>query len=373
MDYGSNSTMDNWIISELNSLVSNVTKSLDEYDSTTAARNLEEFVELLSNWYVRRNRRRFWKSENDEDKISAHSTLYICLLTVTKLIAPITPFISEEIYQNLVRNLDLEAPESVHLSPFPVADTNKINSRLDTATRLAMKISSIGRSARSKAGIRVRQPLHSVLVKTPNESETDDLNIVKDQIIEELNVKDVLKLDNELMVLDFDIDINKAVLGPKYGSEMSTIANALKLLDSNEIAMKAKNGESFDVAGYTLHQEDISINIVDKQNFTSISENGYTITINTEMSAQLIGEGIAREIVHKIQGMRKSAGFQIEDQISIYYESDDVISNVISEFSSYIQQETLATSLLAAKPTDKSYTERQNVNDFDLLIGITRK
>ena len=373
MDYGSNSTMDNWIISELNSLVSNVTKSLDEYDSTTAARNLEEFVELLSNWYVRRNRRRFWKSENDEDKISAHSTLYICLLTVTKLIAPITPFISEEIYQNLVRNLDLEAPESVHLSPFPVADTNKINSRLDTATRLAMKISSIGRSARSKAGIRVRQPLHSVLVKTPNESETDDLNIVKDQIIEELNVKDVLKLDNELMVLDFDIDINKAVLGPKYGSEMSTISNALKLLDSNEIAMKAKNGESFDVAGYTLHQEDISINIVDKQNFTSISENGYTITINTEMSAQLIGEGIAREIVHKIQGMRKSAGFQIEDQISIYYESDDVISNVISEFSSYIQQETLATSLLAAKPTDKSYTERQKVNDFDLLIGITRK
>ena len=175
------------------------------------------------------------------------------------------------------------------------------------------------------------------------------------------------------MVLDFDIDINKAVLGPKYGSEMSTIANALKLLDSNEIAIKAKNGESFDVAGYTLHQEDISINIVDKQNFTSISENGYTITINTEMSAQLIGEGIAREIVHKIQGMRKSAGFQIEDQISIYYESDDVISNVISEFSSYIQQETLATSLLAAKPTDKSYTERQKVNDFDLLIGITRK
>ena len=367
------SDMDRWIISELNSLTTNVTKSLDEYDSTTATRNIEEFVELLSNWYVRRNRRRFWKSENDKDKISAHNTLYTCLVVLSKLIAPITPFVSEEIYQNLVKNIDIRAPESVHLSTFPVPDSSKIDDKLDIATRLAMRISSMGRSARSKAGIKVRQPLYSVHVKTPNDNEMDDLNIVKEQIMDELNVKNVIKLDNELQVLDFKVSINKATLGPKFGNEISKIGMALDEENNNDIALKAKNGETFILAGYPLTQEDVLISSIDKLNFTSISDNGYTITICTEMSDQLVHEGIARELVHKIQSMRRSAEFQIEDQICIYHESEGLISDVINEFSKYIQQETLATAVLPSTPPSNSYTERQTINNDEVFIGIIRK
>ena len=183
----SKSELDMWILSELNSLISTVTNDLDNYDPSNASRHLEEFVELLSNWYVRRSRRRFWKSENDEDKISAYETLYSCLVTISKLLAPIVPFISEEMYQNLVRSVDPTAEESVHFNTYPIADSGLINNTLSETTRLAMKISSLGRSARSKAGIKVRQPISKIYVKTRSDQEADLIDNISSQVLEELN------------------------------------------------------------------------------------------------------------------------------------------------------------------------------------------
>ncbi|GAI42527.1 unnamed protein product, partial [marine sediment metagenome] len=185
------SELDNWIISELNQLIVDVDKALDGYNPTEAGRKIESFVADLSNWYVRRSRRRFWKSENDADKLSAYTTLYECLVTLSKLLAPLTPFLAEELYQNLVCSAFPEAPDSVHLTDFPVADMAKIDKQLSDDTRLAMKISSLGRAARSKAGIKVRQPLAKVVVSVASSDEEESLKRLKPQIFEELNVKDL--------------------------------------------------------------------------------------------------------------------------------------------------------------------------------------
>ncbi len=368
----SQSDMDLWILSELNSLIAEVTQSLNGYDSSNAVKKIEEFVELLSNWYVRRNRRRFWKTENDQDKMYAYHTLYTCLIGITKLIAPITPFLSEEIYQNLVRKMYRDAPESVHLSTFPLSDNSQIDSRLSVSTRLAMKISSLGRSARSKAGIKVRQPLSTILIKTPNPDEILDLELIKDQIADELNVKEIRKLDNELDVLDFQVRLNQSVLGPKYGSELSNISKQLDKCDSNEVALTILAGNSFDVGGYVLSPEELSITPSNKPNFLSVFDGGYIVSISTAISTELAQEGITRELVHRIQNMRKSAGFAIEDHIEIHYVSDLELSEIIKNFYSYIIQETLSEQITQETAPNGSYTERQNIENHEILLSITK-
>ena len=289
------SEIDRWVLSELNVLIARVDDYLAHYNPTDAARCIEEFVELLSNWYVRRSRRRFWKSENDEDKLQAYVTLYRCLVALSKLMAPLTPFLADEMYRNLVASQDDSAPESVHLAGSPVADEEAIDQRLMEATRLAMHLSSLGRAARSSAGIRVRQPLRRVVVKLRTPQEEEYLSTVREQVLEELNVK--------------------------------------------ELALAAGGGIP---AGYQMAEE-----------------GGYAVAVDTTITPELADEGLARELVRRIQNLRRAADFELTDRIVTYYTGGERVRRVMRSLSDYIRQETLSEELREGEPDVGAYQEEQ--------------
>jgi isoleucyl-tRNA synthetase len=328
----SQSELDRWIISELNQLIADVDTALDSYNPTEAGRKIEGFVDDLSNWYVRRSRRRFWKSENDADKLSAYTTLYECLVTLSKLLAPFTPFLAEEIYQNLVCSVFPEAPDSVHLADFPEADKSKVDRRLSADIRLAMEISSTGRAARSKAGIKVRQPLAHAVVSVSGSSDEKSLERLKSQILEELNVKDIiLKGLTEVGELD------------GHGYAVSGIEQRRREHDFYEKGLSTLFG---------VHM----------------------VAVPTEISPELAVEGMAREIVHRLQIMRRSAGFDIADHITTYYQGDDYVRQVMADkdLAGYIKQETLSRQLIEGIPEPGAYTESHRLGDHEVLLGVKR-
>ena len=367
------SEIDRWVLSELHSLVADVTQRMEEYDPTDAGRRIEDFVDLLSNWYVRRSRRRFWKSENDQDKLSAHHTLYTCLVTLAKVLAPFTPFVAEELYQNLVRSVDPDAPESVHLSDYPVSDPSQIDTQLSQAMRLAMKISSLGRSARSKAGTKVRQPLSRVLVKPRTAEEKALLGQVSPQILDELNVKEIAPLERDEEALAFQIRLNPAVAGAKYGAEMSRIASALGQADATTVALRIRAGLEVEVDGQTLQPEEVTVTASDKPGYASATEGGYTVAISTELTDDLRDEGVARELVHRLQNMRRSAEFDIADYIVTFYSGEETVSAVMGRFADYIKQETLSEELVEGEPPTEAHTERQQLDGMEVLLGVMRR
>ena len=304
--------LDRWILSELNQLVKDVDASLETYGLTEACRKLEGFVDGLSNWYVRRSRRRFWKSENDADKLSAYNTLYECLVTVSKLLAPFTPFLAEELYQNLVLSAFPDAPESIHLADFPSADESRIDRQLTEDNRLAMKVCSMGRSVRSQARIKVRQPLETLCVGVSSEHEKRALDRVAPLVLEELNVKELM------------YDSVEKVTG----------------LEGKEYAI--------------------------------VSEAGTSVAITTFITAELEAEGMAREIVHRIQNMRRSAGYDIADHINMYYEADAWIMQSLSSFADYVKQETLAREIDESVPDDVDLKETFKISGYNILLGVKK-
>ncbi|MBA7649732.1 Isoleucine--tRNA ligase [subsurface metagenome] len=306
----SHSELDRWIISELNQLIADVDAALESYDPTGAGRKIESFVDDLSNWYVRRSRRRFWKSENDADKLSAYTTLYQCLVTLAKLLAPFTPFLVEELYQNLVGSVFPDEPESVHLTDFPAADETKINKQLAAETRLVMRVASLGRAARSEAGIKVRQPLARLLVKVRSGRQKNALKHLASQVLEEVNVK-------ELDIVD-------------------------------------------------------EIPVVKHKEWPLASEGDLTVMLDTDISPELAAEGMAREIVRRLQMMRRSAGFDIADHITTYYQGDDYVKQVMADFADYIKQETLSEQLVDGVPEAGVYTESYKLDGYELLLGVKR-
>jgi len=314
------SELDHWIISELNQLILDVDAALDGYSPTEAGRKIESFVDGLSNWYVRRSRRRFWKSENDADKLSAHNTLYQCLVTLSKLMAPLTPFLAEELYQNLVCSVSPEAPDSVHLTDFPVADRSQIDQQLISDIRLAMRLSSLGRALRSKASIKVRQPLESQYVSFRMERAVKS-EAIKQSVLDELNVK------------------------------------LIKLLTEEELADMARNPD------YVVDDEAAPSTAIYKH----LSED----PIKAE---QLKKEGIAREIVRRLQTMRRSAGFDIADHIVTYYQGDDYIGEVMadSNLGGYIRQETLSRELIEGGLEETELSETYQLSGRTIWLGVKR-
>ena len=304
------SVLDRWIISELNQLVLDVDAALGSYHPTEAGRKIEGFVSDLSNWYVRRSRRRFWKSESDADKLAAYTTLYQCLVTLAKLMAPFTPLLAEALYQNLVGSVYPEAQDSVHLTDFPEADKSQIDEQLSADTGLAMKLSSLGRAARSQAGIKVRQPLAGALVSLASTMEKPSLGRVEPQVMEELNVK---------------------------GLELVASADDLER------------------PGYMVS-----------------AEGGYGVAIPTEIPPELAAEGMAREIVHRLQTMRRRANFDIADHIITYYQGDDYIHQVLADFGDYIKRETLSRQLDEGIPAEGVFTERYSLAGHDLYLAVAR-
>lgn len=308
--------LDNWISSELNRLVSEVSKLMDSYNPTSATRRIEGFIDNLSNWYVRRNRRRFWKSENDADKLAAYTTLHQCLVTLSQLLAPFVPFIAEELYQNLFRSVNPGAGESVHLTDFPIADETKINGKLNGDVELAMKISSLGRAARAKAGVKVRQPLDKALVGVETEEEKKALKNLATEVMEEINVK-------QLVILS-----------------------------------EAKEREEF-----PSNMPDYSVT----------NDARYWVAISTELTPELIAEGVSRELVRHLQNMRRNAKFDITDHIITYYQTKEpLIKQVINTFADYIKQETLSQELIDGLLPDRAHGEKHRISNSEVSLAIKK-
>ena len=411
--------LDRWILSELNQVVAEVTDAFENFDPDRAARHVEGFVEYLSNWYVRRSRRRFWKAgilaENaDADKHGAYATLYDCLLTLIKLIAPVMPFMTEQMYQNLAGSTG-KARESIHLDDFPLADESLIDESLSSATRMIMQLSSMGRAARQKAGIKVRQPVQTMKVLVSSEAGKATVEALSDQLREELNVKDVEVIyDSEgmgsIQFWDWKVSPNMSILGPKYGPRLREITQGLAKMDAREVVTKMLHhqqivipsmdeslppielGASMDELS-RIHDSappssaflsadaadakwtgifDILEERISPEGFAAEEDRGYSVALSTEITPSLRLEGDARELVHGIQNMRRSADFDIADHIVTYYEGSPEIDAVIAAHSEYIRQETLSQELLSHSPADDAYTETLKVNDIQATIGVRR-
>ena len=366
------SGLDRWIESELHRLVKDVTDSLDNYDPTNAGRRIEGFVDVLSNWYVRRSRRRFWKSENDAEKQSAYDTLYGCLVTLSKLIAPFTPFLAEELYRNLVYAVDSSAPESVHLASFPEANESLIDPALNDEARLAMKVSSLGRAARSKAGIKVRQPLASVKVMVRDAGEREALQRSFDQVGEELNVKALEFAESPSELYDYKVTANTPLLGPKYGKDTPKIAKGLGEMDSREVAEAVNAGRSVEVAGFTLEPGEVNLQAVEREGLSVAAEGEYAVAVPTTVSAELAREGMARELVHRLQTMRRSAGFEVVDQIVSYLVGDGAPVEALAAFESYVKQETLSREVRTSAPPPDAFVETHKLDGQEVVLGVVK-
>ncbi len=369
-------TMDRWVLSELNHLVADVDEAMEGYNVTGATRLIEEFVHHLSNWYVRRNRRRFWKGEQDEDKAAAHLTLHDCLLTLSKLLAPFTPFVAEEMYRNLALSADATAPESVHLADYPSADPALIDRKLTESMKLAIRASSLGRAARNKAQIKIRQPIEAAIVKVRSEAEKEMLEGLSSYVRDELNAKRLEIVEDENDLVEYSVRPVPRLVGPKHGDRLSAIRGALGAMDAKAVADLVRRGEeiSVEVEGETVRllPEEVQVDASDREGLASMEENGFLVAIKTHLSEELQREGLAREVVRRIQTMRKSADFRIEDTITTYYLGEEDVMSVIEEFKDYIARETLSRNMIASAAPDGIYSEETKVDGQKLLIGIAR-
>ncbi|MFQ5812386.1 MAG: isoleucine--tRNA ligase [Anaerolineae bacterium] len=376
--------LDRWILSELHLLVQRVTTALDNYDVTGAARPFQRFVDDLSNWYVRRSRRRFWKGEEDEDKAAAYSTLYECLTTLAKLLAPFMPFIAEEMYQNLVRSVDAAAPESVHLCDYPQANEALIDEELVEDTRLVMRLVSLGHGARNRVGIKLRQPLAQALFKVRSESEAESLRRLADQVLDELNVKELVFLEDAAQVVDYRVSPVPHLLGKKYGALFPKLRAALAELDQAELARRVQAGEAvaLDIVGQTVNllPEELEVRTEAKTGYAVAEEVGYPSTgsghrlaaISTTLNDELIQEGLARELVRRIQIMRKEAGFRIEDRITTYYQAGPTLREVLETLGQYIKGETLSTKLIEGEPPAEAHVQTFEIGGEEITLGLVK-
>lgn len=368
-DFKITNIMDKWIISKLNTLVKEVDSKLDNYDITGAAIEIEEFTDELSNWYVRRNRERFWSQELNDEKIGAYVTLYNVLTTLIKVSAPFVPFMTEEIYQNLVINLDSTALESVHLCQWPEVDESVIDKNLEAEMDLAYKIVKLGRSARNAVNIKNRQPLSEMLISidTLPEYYTD---IVK----EELNVKEV-KLGAEMSdYVNFEIKPNLPVLGREYGKLIPKIREEISKKNQMDLANKVKQGkvEYIEIDGIEigLDANNLLITMQGKEGFAFSGEGEIGVVLDTTITPELQEEGILREVLSKVQNMRKDKNFEVLDRINLYVSDNEKIENVIRKFEETIKHDTLADNIFYNKE-GRDYIDT-NINGENLKVDIER-
>ncbi len=365
--------IDKWILSALSLLVKEVQEYFDNYDLTKAARAISNFtIEQLSNWYVRRNRRRFWKSEMNNDKISAYQTLYKCLVTVAKLSSPIAPFISEEIYQCLNSVTKKEPYESVHLALYPEIET--IDEKLLHKMEVAQKIVFIVRSIRSKNNLKVRQPLQKMLVVVKKEDQ-ESVRQMEQVILDEVNVKELQLLDTDSEIVVKKAKPNFKSIGPKFGKKVNQVATAIKNLDNEQIKM-IENGKNIylqiENENIEITPQDVEIVGEEIKGWIVESEDGITVSLDTNLTQELIEEGLAREFVNRVQNMRKDAGFEVSDRISIVFEGSNNLHNAITKMKSYIMQETLAEELQFGS-CNSGFVQEWKIGSEECKISITKK
>jgi isoleucyl-tRNA synthetase len=370
LEYDKLQVIDKWILSRLHSLVAMVEKNLDNYRITEPARAIQEFVDELSNWYVRRSRERFWQEEMTQDKINAYMTLYTVLETLSKLIAPFVPFMAEEIYKNLVLNVDSSAPESVHLCDYPQADEKFIDKELEENMDFVLKLVVQGRACRNKASIKNRQPIGTIYVK----AKTKLPDMFRDLVADELNVKEIVFTDNVSAFTTYKFKPQLRTLGPKYGKLVPKIAEALNNVDGNEVMALFKKGETvtLEVEGtkVELAEQDVLSESVDKAGMVAETDYGVTVVLDTNLTPELIEEGFVREIISKIQTMRKEAGFEIQDNIHVYYSNNARIAEIMKKNEKEIAKEVLALAM--TEGSAEGYTKEWNVNGEKVKITVAK-
>ena len=362
------SVMDKWILSAMNTLIKFVDDSLENYKITEAAREISDFVDKLSNWYVRRCRERYWGSEMTEDKKAAYMTLYTVLEATARLVAPFVPFIAEEIYRNIVCSVDASAPESVHLTSFPTADENYIDSALERGMAIAEEAAVLGRAARNAASVKNRQPLNEILLcgEHVGELSEDMLAIIRD----ELNVKRIEYVADAGDYVSYSVKPQLKTLGPKYGAKLGKIRAYLTENPEKVVSgLRGADEYSFTVDGeeIALGKDDVLITVLNKEGYSVQSGGGITVILDVTLTPELIEEGYMREIVSKVQTMRKDSGFEVTDHIALYYDGDAEIEAVIEKY-----KDEIAGDVLADRVEKKSDLEKRDVNGKQVGLGVVK-
>jgi len=370
LEYEKLPVMDKWLLSKMNSMVKSVDENLADYRIPEAARALQEFVDDMSNWYVRRSRERFWAKGMEQDKINAYMTLYTALVTTAKAAAPMIPFMTEDIYQNLVRSIDKDAPESVHLCDFPAVEESQIDRQLEADMDEVLKIVVLGRAARNTANLKNRQPIGKMFVKADHELSRFYVEIIE----EELNVKSVEFVEDVRSFTTYSFKPQLKTVGPKYGRQLGNIRKALAEIDGNAAmdTLKEKGALTFDFGGETvvLKEEDLLIDMAQAEGYVSESDNQVTVAMDTNLTPELVEEGFVRELVSKIQTMRKEAGFEVTDHIQVYQAGNDRIAELLEGHKETIAREVLADQIRTGE-TD-GYVKEWNINSEKTTLGVKK-
>ena len=371
LDYGKLSVMDKWLLSKLNSTVKAVDANLAAYKIPETAKVLQEFVDDMSNWYVRRSRERFWAKGMEQDKINAYMTLYTSLVTICKAAAPMIPFMTEEIYKNIVVNVDKNAPESIHFCDFPEVNEEWIDTKLEEDMDHVLQIVVQGRACRNTANIKNRQPIGKMYVKAAFELS----DFYKDIIADELNVKEVVFTDDVSAFTSYSFKPQLRTVGPKYGKKLNAIRQYLGSVDGNAAMneLKTTGKLTFDADGdqVELLEEDLLIDAAQMPGYVSDTEYETTVVLDTNLTPELVEEGFVREIISKIQTMRKEAGFEVMDHIRVYFAQNDKIKTLVDSNNAEIKDEVLANEICF--DTIKGYNKEWNINGENVVIGVEKE
>ena len=371
LEYDKLSVMDKWLLSKMNTMVRAVDDNLDNYRIPEAARALQEFVDDMSNWYVRRSRERFWAKGMEQDKINAYMTLYTALVTVSKAAAPMIPFMTEEIYQNLVRSIDKDAPESIHLCLFPEVNEDQIDTELEQNMDHVLKLVVMGRACRNTSNIKNRQPIGQMFVKAG----FDLPEFYQEIVADELNVKNVKFTEDVRDFTSYNFKPQLKTVGPKYGKMLGGIKAALDSVDGNA-AMDELNAEGslkLDVNGQeiTLFREDLLIETAQIEGYVSENDNGITVVLDTNLTPELLEEGFVREIISKVQTMRKEADFEVMDRIRVTYDGSDKAEAIFEKYAGEIAGEVLANEVVKAQPS--GYVKEWKINGEAVIMGVEKE
>ena len=370
LEYDKLPVMDKWILSRLNTTVKIVDNNLDQYRIPEAARALQDFVDDLSNWYVRRSRERFWAKGMEQDKINAYMTLYTALVTIAKAAAPMIPFMTEDIYRNLVVSVDSSAPESVHLCDFPVADETMIDEKLEADMKEVLEIVVMGRACRNNANIKNRQPIGTMFVKADKSLDSFYQEIIED----ELNVKKVAFTDDVREFTSYTFKPQLRTVGPKYGKQLGGIRKHLEGLDGNAAMdeLNASGALRFDVDGteVELAKDDLLIEMAQKPGYVSEADNQMTVVLDTNLTDELVEEGFVYEVISKIQTMRKDAGFEVMDHIRVSVCSNDRVEGVVMNNRDVIAEKVLADEFVSGQSL--AVNKEWNVNGETVTIGVEK-
>ena len=370
LEYDKLPVMDKWLLSKLNTVVGEVDSNLDKYRIPEAAKALQDFVDEMSNWYVRRSRERFWAKGMEQDKINAYMTLYTALVTICKAAAPMIPFMTEDIYQNLVRSIDASAPESIHLCDFPVVDEKMIDSKLEEDMEDVLDAVVMGRACRNNAAIKNRQPISRMYIKADFTLDDFYQDIIKD----ELNVKEVVFTDDVRDFTSYTFKPQLRTVGPKYGKQLGGIQKTLASLDGNAAMDDLNNNGKlvFEVNGVTveLTKDDLLIDMAQKEGYVSEEDNKMTVVLDTNLTEELIEEGFVYEIISKIQTMRKDADFEVMDHIKVSINGNEKLAAIVSRNQAAIAGKVLADEMLTG--TELTVSKEWNVNGENVVIAVEK-